>query len=81
MIDRSQRKWIIAWALLWGAFGLVVAILIYANRPQFGEIPPEEVTNWLLTPVVIVVAAVVIGEIFGFELYDWRMKKRTRSRE
>ena len=75
---KQRKKWIIAWGVFWGAFGLGVAALIYAN-PRTGELPPEEFTKWLLTPVIIVFFAVVIGGIFGFELHDWRSKRQLRK--
>ena len=75
---KQRKKWIIAWALFWGAFGLGVAICIYAG-PHSGELPPEELTDWLLLPVIIVFASVIIGGIFGFELHDWRLKRHMRK--
>jgi hypothetical protein len=77
---KQRKKWIIAWGIFWGAFGLGVAICIYAG-PHSGELPPEELTDWLLLPVIIVFASVIIGGIFGFELHDWRETRRKRKQE
>ena len=75
-MNNSQKRWINCWAIVWGLFGLGVAILIYSNGPHTGELPPKEFTKWLLTPLIIVFFAVVIGGIFGYELHDWRSKRQ-----
>lgn len=77
MKNRSQRNWIVAGALGWGAFGVVIAVMIYTN-PQTVELSQKELTQWLVTPVVIFVASVITGGIFGFELYDWRERRRRK---
>jgi hypothetical protein len=68
--DKKKIKATIRGGIVWGAFGLSVAIYLYTHG-EANTLNDQDFADWFITPLLIFISfSFVLGPLFGYGVYD-----------